>query len=87
MDGTSSYATARELMRFLLKMEQGKLVDEWSSLELKRLLYITERRIRYGSSGGSAFIGGVFQIGFRFIAVSRKWGLPARNTTATNATS
>ena len=51
VDGTSSYATARELMRFLLKMEQGKLVDEWSSLELKRLLYITERRIRYGSSG------------------------------------
>ena len=51
VDGTSSYATARELMRFLVKMEQGKLVDEWSSLELKRLLYITERRIRYGSSG------------------------------------
>ena len=51
IDGTSSYATARELMRFLVKMEQGKLVDEWSSLELKRLLYVTERRIRYGSSG------------------------------------
>jgi len=49
--GTSSHATPRELMRFLLKMEQGKLVDEWSSRELKRLLYITERRIRYGSSG------------------------------------
>ena len=32
-------------------LEQGKLVDEWSSLEIKRLLYITERRIRYGSSG------------------------------------
>jgi hypothetical protein len=32
-------------------MEQGKLVDEWSSREIKRLLYITERRIRYGSSG------------------------------------
>jgi hypothetical protein len=32
-------------------MEQGKLVDTWSSLEIKRLLYITERRIRYGSSG------------------------------------
>ena len=51
VDGTSSYATARELIRFLVRMEQGKLVDEWSSLELKRLLYITERRIRYGSSG------------------------------------
>jgi hypothetical protein len=49
--GTSSYATPRSLMQFTVKMEQGKLVDEWSSRELKRLLYITERRIRYGSSG------------------------------------
>ena len=38
-------------MRFLVAMEQGALVDKWSSLELKRLLYVTERRIRYGSSG------------------------------------
>jgi hypothetical protein len=49
--GTSSYATPRELVRFMLKMEQGKLVDEFSSRELKRLMYITEARIRYGSSG------------------------------------
>jgi hypothetical protein len=49
--GTSSYATPRELVKYMLKMEQGKLVDEWSSLEIKRLLYITERRIRYASSG------------------------------------
>ena len=49
--GTSSYATPRGLAEFMLKMEQGKLVDEWSSREIKRLLYITERRIRYGSSG------------------------------------
>ncbi len=49
--GTSSHATPRELLRFMLKMEQGKLVDVWSSREIKRLLYITERRIRYGSSG------------------------------------
>ncbi len=49
--GTSSYATARELTKYMLKMEQGKLVDEWSSREIKRLMYITERRIRYGSSG------------------------------------
>jgi hypothetical protein len=51
IDGTSSYATPRELLRYMLKLEQGKLVDEWSSREIKRLLYITERRIRYGSSG------------------------------------
>ncbi len=48
--GTSSYGTARELMRFALKMEQGQLVDEFSSREIKRLLYMTERRIRYASS-------------------------------------
>jgi hypothetical protein len=49
--GASSYATPRELLRFLLKMEQGKLVDRYSSREIKRLMYITERRIRYASSG------------------------------------
>jgi len=48
--GASSYATARELMKFMIRMEQGKLVDRWSSREIKRLLYITERRIRYASS-------------------------------------
>lgn len=48
--GTSSHATTRELMKFVLRMEQGRLVDEFSSRELKRLLYVTERRIRYASS-------------------------------------
>lgn len=48
--GGNSYATARTLMDFMLKMEEGKLVDEWSSRQLKRLLYMTERRIRYASS-------------------------------------
>jgi len=45
-----SYGTARELMRYLLLMEQGRLVDEWSSREIKRLMYVTERRIRYASA-------------------------------------
>ena len=49
--GTTSYATPRSLVELMLKMEQGVLVDAWSSRELKRLMYITERRIRYGSSG------------------------------------
>ena len=35
---------------FLLRIEQGRVVDEWSSLELKRLMYMTEKRIRYASS-------------------------------------
>jgi len=48
--GGNSYATARSLMQLVLTMEQGKLVDEWSSRQLKRLLYMTERRIRYASS-------------------------------------
>ena len=46
----SSYATARQLMEFGLRMEQGKLVDEFSSRQLKRLTYVTEHRIRYAAS-------------------------------------
>jgi hypothetical protein len=45
-----SYGTARELMRFLLRLEQGRLVDVFSSREIKRLIYLTEVRIRYASS-------------------------------------
>jgi hypothetical protein len=45
-----SYATARELMKYGLRMEQGRLVDEFSSRQIKRLIYMTERRIRYASS-------------------------------------
>lgn len=48
--GTTSTSTVRELMRLLVHMEKGKLVDTWSSLELKRLLYITQHRIRYAAS-------------------------------------
>jgi hypothetical protein len=48
--GGNSYATAHQLLEFLVKMEQGTLVDEFSSRQLKRLLYLTERRIRYASS-------------------------------------
>jgi hypothetical protein len=48
--GLNSYGTAKELLRLLLLMEQGRLVDVFSSREIKRLLYTTERRIRYASS-------------------------------------
>ena len=48
--GYTSYGTAGELMRLLLLMEQGRLVDIFSSREIKRLLYMTDRRIRYASS-------------------------------------
>ncbi len=48
--GTSSYATARSLMEYLVQMEKGRLVDPFSSLETKRILYSTDRRIRYASA-------------------------------------
>lgn len=50
VQGTSSHATTRELMKYMLKLEQGRLVDTFSSREIKRLMYNTERRIRYASS-------------------------------------
>ena len=48
--GSNSYATSRALMEYLLHLEQGRIVDDFSSREIKRLLYVTERRIRYASS-------------------------------------
>ncbi len=46
----SSYATAQTLLEYGLLLEKGLLVDEFSSREIKRLIYVTERRIRYASS-------------------------------------
>ncbi|MBU4130300.1 MAG: hypothetical protein KKF12_05730 [Proteobacteria bacterium] len=48
-EGDSS-ASPFGLLKYLVAMEQGKIVDPWSSLEIKRLMYTTARRIRYGSS-------------------------------------
>ncbi|WP_046744352.1 serine hydrolase [Kordia zhangzhouensis] len=45
-----SIGTPRGLMKFLVQLEQGKVVDPESSLEMKRLLYLTDRRIRYARS-------------------------------------
>jgi hypothetical protein len=61
-----SYGTARELMRYLLRMEQGRIVDVWSSREIKRLLYVTERRIRYASSPALADAAVYFKSGSLF---------------------
>ncbi len=61
-----SYGTARELMRYLLRMEQGRLVDEFSSREIKRLIYVTERRIRYASSPALANSAVYFKSGSLF---------------------
>lgn len=61
-----SYGSARELMRYLLRMEQGRLVDEFSSREIKRLIYVTERRIRYASSPALASAAVYFKSGSLF---------------------
>jgi hypothetical protein len=38
------------MMKFLVAMERGQIVDQRSSLEIKRLMYSTDRRIRYAAS-------------------------------------
>jgi len=63
VQGTSSYATSRSLMEMTLKMEQGLFVDEFSSREMKRLLYVTERRIRYASAPALASSAVYFKSG------------------------
>ena len=42
-----STGTVRGLMKWLTALESGRVVDEASSLEIKRLMYMTDRRIRY----------------------------------------
>ena len=61
-----SYGTARELMHYLLRLEQGRLVDVFSSREIKRLIYVTERRIRYASSPALADAAVYFKSGSLF---------------------
>ena len=38
------------LMKFLVALERGVIVDYLSSLEIKRLMYMTDRRIRYAQA-------------------------------------
>ena len=45
-----SIGTTKGLMKYMYRMEQGKVIDERSSLELKRMMYMTDRRIRYAGS-------------------------------------
>lgn len=45
-----SHGTPVGLMKFLINLEQGNIVDKETSLEMKRLLYLTDRRIRYAYS-------------------------------------
>ncbi len=45
-----SAGTPIGLMKFLIHLERGLAVDEASSLEMKKLMYMTDRRIRYAAS-------------------------------------
>jgi len=58
-----SYGSARELTRYAVLLEQGRLVDEFSSREIKRLIYVTERRIRYAASPALAAAAVYFKSG------------------------
>ena len=63
VNGTSSYSSSRQLVHYLHRMEAGSLVDAWSSRELKRLMYMTQRRIRYASHPALNDFGVVFKSG------------------------
>jgi hypothetical protein len=58
-----SYGSARELTHYLVLLEQGRLVDPFSSREIKRLIYVTERRIRYAASPALARAAVYFKSG------------------------
>lgn len=45
-----SIGTPSGLMKYLVAMERGQMVDSASSLEIKRMLYMTDRRIRYAAA-------------------------------------
>jgi len=45
-----SIGTTSGLMKFMFALESGKVISERISLEIKRLMYLTDRRIRYASS-------------------------------------
>ncbi|MDW7694586.1 serine hydrolase [Flammeovirgaceae bacterium SG7u.111] len=49
-DKGGSIGTVIGLMKYLVAVERGKVIDQESSLEIKRLMYMTDRRIRYASA-------------------------------------
>ena len=49
-DKGGSIGTTLGVMKFLVQLEQGNVIDQASSLEIKRLMYMTDRRIRYAQS-------------------------------------
>lgn len=49
-DKGGSIGSPLGVMKWMLQLEQGKIIDENSSLEIKRLMYMTDRRIRYAQA-------------------------------------
>lgn len=45
-----STGSTKALLQYMFKIEQGKVLSPRISLELKRLMYLTDRRIRYAAS-------------------------------------
>ena len=45
-----SLGTPKGLMKWMVALERGAVIDYESSLEIKRLMYMTDRRIRYGAN-------------------------------------
>lgn len=45
-----STGTPLGLMKWMVSLEQGNIIDVQSSLEIKRLMYMTDRRIRYAQA-------------------------------------
>lgn len=45
-----SIGSPRGLMKWVWALEHGQIIDRESSLELKKLMYMTDRRIRYSSN-------------------------------------
>lgn len=50
VDGGATKVTPLALAQWLVAVEQGRMVDAYSSLELKRMLYLTRRRVRYAQA-------------------------------------
>jgi hypothetical protein len=64
--GAASYACPNELLRWLVKIEQGRIVDKWSSLEIKKLLYFVRPRYRYAAAPALAKAAVFFKSGSLF---------------------
>ncbi len=50
LSSQGSSVSALALVQWMVALEQGRIVDAWSSLELKKMLYLTRRRVRYAKA-------------------------------------